>query len=282
LRKLGFNINSKKTTILDKKSENIEEYFPSTDDRITVIDNMWKSRSKKVIAKSIPILHEFLQEQIESKNTQGRPFRFCINRFKTLISSNLFDSKSVLASEIADTIIQEFSIQPVSTDQFCKLLMDIDLSSIHLQSIIDYICDKDKAIYGWQNYHLLLLLAYKKHHSNILIEHCKNKVTEDAYQPEVSACFIYLASVNHEHDVEEFIGIFEETWPYQHQRFFLIALQNSAIETLKPLFGKINYRLKGTVNRLKGNGKFKNSTVFLKDFNETLISELYDEISPYE
>lgn len=97
LRKLGLNINSKKTVILDKDSNNIEDFFPSLDDRITLIDNMWKSKSKKVIARSIPVLHEFLLEQIEKKDTQGRPFRFCVNRFKTLISCNLFDSKSIFS-----------------------------------------------------------------------------------------------------------------------------------------------------------------------------------------
>jgi hypothetical protein len=53
LRKLGFNINSKKTIILDKnsKDKDIGDFFPSIDDRIAVIDSMWRSRSKKTIAR---------------------------------------------------------------------------------------------------------------------------------------------------------------------------------------------------------------------------------------
>lgn len=190
-----------------------------------------------------------------------------------------------LASEIADTIINELKNQPVSTDQFCKLLMDLDLSETHLKSIAEFICDTDKAIYGWQNYHLLFLLSYKKYNSHILIEHCKNKIIEDIHQSEIPASFIYLASVNHEHDVEKFISQFEATWSYQHQRFFLIALQNANPKTtLKPLHGKINYRLIGTVKRIKEKPEFKDSTVFFKDFNKnkTSISDIYDEISPYE
>jgi hypothetical protein len=282
LRKLGLNINSKKTVILDKKSDNIQEFFPSSDDTMTLIDTMWRSKSKKVIARSIPILFEFLQKQVEAGETQSRPFRYCINRFKTLISSNLFDSKSILANEIASALIGELDRQPVSTDQFCKLLMDLDLSEEQNQSIGNFIVNKDVAIHGWQNYHLILLMAYKKFNTPNLVEHCKALVRHSVESPEVPACFIYLASIGLESEVEEFIEDFKETWPYQHQRYFLIALQNTPREKLNPMFGKVGYRLRGTVDRLQGNKSFKGETVYLRDFNTTLIDEIYDEISPYE
>ena len=282
LRKLGLNINSKKTVILDKDSKDIGDYFPSTDDTMTLIDSMWRSRSKKIIAKSIPILYDFLKEQIDKGETQGRPFRYCINRFKTLISSNLFASKSVLAQDIADSLINELENQPVSTDQFCKLLKDLDLSDGHLKRIADYLIDEMVAIHCWQNYQILLLLAHKKYDYKSAIDYCKKLISTNIERAEVPACFIYLASIGKENEVEEFIKLFEETWPYQHQRYFLIALQNTSISKLKPLFGKVGYRLKGTVTRLKSNKNFKDKTVYLKDFNQTLITDIYDEISPYE
>ncbi|HFD32378.1 MAG TPA: RNA-directed DNA polymerase [Gammaproteobacteria bacterium] len=282
LRKLGLNINSKKTIILDKDSEDIGEYFPSTDDTMTLIDSMWRSRSKKIIAKSIPILYEFLKEQIEKGETQGRPFRYCINRFKTLISSNLFASKSILAQDIADSLINEFESQPVSTDQFCKLLKDIDLTDDHLKRIADYLVDEMVAIHCWQNYQILLLLAHKGYDYQPLIDHCKKLISTSIERAEVPACFIYLASIGKENEVEAFIKLFEETWSYQHQRYFLIALQNTPVARLKPLFGKVGYRLKGTVDRLRSNKNFKGETVYLRDFNQTLITDIYDEVSPYE
>lgn len=282
IRKLGLNINSKKTVILDKNSDNILEFFPSSDDTMTLIDTMWRSKSRKVIARSIPILFKFLQKQIDEGETQSRPFRYCINRFKTLISSNLFDSKSILACEIADTLIQEFGRQPVSADQFCKLLMDLDLSDAQNESIVNFIVNKDVAIHGWQNYHLILLMAYKKYNAINLVAHCKNLVKHNVMGPEVPACFIYLASIGLESAVEDFIEDFKENWPYQHQRYFLIALQNTPKEKLAPMFGKVGYRLRGTVSRLQGNKSFKGDTVYLRDFNTTLIDEIYDELSPYE
>lgn len=282
LRKLGLNINSKKTIILDKKSENIQEFFPSKDDTMTLIDTMWRSKSKKVIARSIPVLFEFLQKQIDEGETQSRPFRYCINRFKTLISSNLFDSKSVLANNIADLLINELYKQPVSTDQFCKLLMDLDLKDEQNNAIVEYITNENIAIYGWQNYHLILLLAYKKFVSDKLISHCKSLIKQSVESPEVPACFIYLSSIGHEFEVENFINDFQESWPYQHQRFFLISLQNTSKQKMSPLINKIDFRISGTIHRLKSNKKFKNETIYLKEFNSTLIDEIYDEISPYE
>jgi len=282
LRKLGLNINSKKTVILDKDSDDIVDHFPSKDDTMTLIDTMWRSKSKKVIARSIPILYDFLQKQINEGETQSRPFRYCINRFKTLISSNLFDSKSILAGDIADSLIGELSSQPVSTDQFCKLLMDLELSSGQLESVAGFILNKDVAIHGWQNYHLLLLMAYKAYNSAKLVEHCKLLIQESVERAEVPACFIYLASIGLECEVEKFVENFKETWPYQHQRYFLIALQNTPVKRLKPMFGKVGYRLLGTVARLQENRAFKGEAVYIRDFNITLIDEIYDEISPYE
>ncbi|HDY7823327.1 TPA: RNA-directed DNA polymerase [Vibrio vulnificus] len=282
LRKLGLNINSKKTEILNYNSENINEYFPSNDETISLIDNMWCSKSKKVIARSIPVLIDFFSEQLSKGETQSRPFRYCINRIKTLISSDLFDTKSILASNVADKLIGELSTQPVSTDQFCRLLMDLNLSSKQCEDISKFIVNKDISIHGWQNYHLILLMAYKKYHCIDLISHCLSLITDEIDSPEVPACFIYLASIGLESEVEKFIPEFNEFWPYQHQRYFLIALQNTPSQKLKPMFGKVNYRLKGTVNRLKSSKKFKGKTVYLKSFNKTMISDIYDEISPYE
>ncbi len=282
LRKLGLNINSKKTVILNKDSENIEEFFPSSDDTMTLIDSMWRSKSKKVISRSIPVLFDFLKKQIDDEATQGRPFRYCINRFKTLITTNLFDSKSVLASEIADALIAELGRQAVSTDQFCKLLMDLDLSNAQLTKIANFIIDEKVAIHGWQNYHLIFLMAYKAYEHDSLINHCKKMIEQSSHNAEVPACFIYLAAIRKEEEVEAYIDSFEKAWPYQHQRYFLIALQNTPLAKLKPLFGKVNFRLKGTVARFQQNKHFKGETVYIKEFNTTVIDEIYDEISPYE
>jgi len=282
LRKIALNINSSKTIILDKKSDRFLEFFPSSDERMIQIDTMWKSKSKKVIARSIPVLLDFFNELLESGNTQSRSFRYCVNRIKTLISSNIFDTRSIFASEMADAIINEFYGQPVTTDQFCRLLIDLELSEVQKRTIADYVVDERKAIYGWQNYHILMLLAHHKYRSNRLISYCKKKLEGENQQPEIPGCLIYLASVVEESELEELINYFDDKWSYQHKRHFLIALQNVPSAKLKPLYGRFDFRLEGTVKRMKDNKKFKNQTVYIKDFNITTIEDIYDELSHYE
>ncbi len=284
LRALGLSINSKKTTILNSVStdNDIKAYFPSLDDRLPVIESMWRSRSKKVIARSAPILYQFFMEHLANGNTQSRTFRFCVSRLKTLIRSDVFSARSLLGPDVASVIIGELSAQPASTDQFCKLMMDVDMSDCQIDSVCNYIKDSNVAIYGWQNYHLLMLLAYKRYVSADLIIFCKDIIARDPFKPEVPACFIYLASIGHESDVEGFISQFKEEWPYQHQRFFLIALRNASNKILRPIFGRVGFRLIGTVDRLKTTKGLGNKAIFIKDYNKTAVSRIFDEISPYD
>jgi len=282
LRKKGMNINSKKTQILNSSSEDLSDFFPSIDDRLVAIDSMWQSKSKKIICKSIPILYDLLVDSLDQGETQSRPFRFSVNRLRTLISTNLFDSSSVLASKISGSLIDQLPVQPVSTDQFCKLLKDLNVSDFEMERVVQYLCDQDQAIYGWQNYHLLLLFSLKKYYSDDLIDYCVDKISNDLAASEVPACFIYLASIGKQDLVEKFIPEFKLEWPYQHQRFFLIALQNSTDETLAPLIERVSLRCKGTIRRLREHPKFKDETTYIRDFTVNTISDLYNEVTHYE
>jgi len=282
LRKLGMNINSKKTDILSSESsdEVLKSYFPGYDDRSLAIDNMWKSKNKKVIARSIPLLHELLTELVEKNETQSRQFRFCINRFKSLISANIFDSKSIVARELADTIIDHLEDQPASTDQFCKLLNGFDLENNDFSKIENFLLDRARSIFNWQNFHLWLFLAQKEYKTTALIKEALRVIKEDTFASEIPSCFIYLASVGESQEVELLIPQFNVEWPYQHQRFFLIALQNTSPATLQPLISKIHHNLRGTIKRLKSNKEV--SGLFVQDYENSSFEDIYDELSPYE
>ena len=109
-------------------------------------------------------------------------------------------------------------------DQFCKLLKDLELKEDQLKRIAEYLINKMVAIHCWQNYQILLLLAYKKYESQPVIDYCNELIDSNISRAEVPACFIYLAAIGKQNEVEKFIGSFDDTWPYQHQRYFLIAL----------------------------------------------------------
>ena len=63
IRPVGhFPINSSKTKILTNQctDQEISEFFPGTDDRSNSIDNMWRSRSRRVISRSVKYISEII------------------------------------------------------------------------------------------------------------------------------------------------------------------------------------------------------------------------------
>ena len=81
MRSVGMNINSAKSMILTSETSptDINAFFPTSDDRTQTIDNMWKSRSRRVIARSAKYIYQLLRESIDAKQTQSRQFRFAVN-----------------------------------------------------------------------------------------------------------------------------------------------------------------------------------------------------------
>src|SRR5690606_37498641 len=55
LRTVGLNINANKTEILapDASNEKVSEYFPSQDSSTIAINQMWQSRSRRIVTKSV-------------------------------------------------------------------------------------------------------------------------------------------------------------------------------------------------------------------------------------
>lgn len=282
LRKLGLNINSKKTVILDALSSTEEKLkvFPEYNELTSAVDSMWRSRSKKTITRSIPYLTELLIQEVESQNTQSRTFRFCINRFKSLIATGMFDLKSIFANKIADALISNLEHQPVSTDQFCKLLANLELNPTQLNNIENFMLDASKSIYEWQNYHLWILLAKLSYESEQLTIKAVSTIKNRINSAEVPACFIYLASLNKMEELEHFIPEYSKEWPYQHKRFYLIATQTLGAGKLSPLRAKIDYRIKDTTKRLQGDVKLKNKYLTFEHHSE--YSDIYDELNPYD
>ncbi|WP_343549292.1 RNA-directed DNA polymerase [Ralstonia sp.] len=282
LRTVGMNVNSAKTDILSKETDakRLSEFFPAYDDRSMAIDNMWKSRSGRVIARSVPLIYEMLRGLIESRETQSRQFRFAVNRFKMLLEAGLFDSDSELAASLVNTIIESLEIQAVSTDQFCRLLAALQISEEQLRRIEGFLNDPLRAIHPWQNYHLWLLLARKCWKSEQLTSLALQKLKANLLTPEASAIFIYMKSVGAEDCLSGFIEEFSEDWPYQHQRYFLLATKDFSTDSVKPLIEKLGVRIRGTVKRASSH--LPENGVLVGIPEATSVLSIYDHITPYD
>ncbi|WP_192564761.1 RNA-directed DNA polymerase [Pseudomonas gozinkensis] len=281
LRTVGMNINSGKTKILTHESstEDIDESFPSTDDRSLTIDSMWRSRSRRVIARSAKYIHQLICECINQKQSQSRQFRFAVNRLIQLTEANLFDIQTDLSTELKALIINTFEDHAASTDQYCRILWTLKPTSDELSKIAVYLQDHDRSIYSWQNFHLWILLAKAKFKSDSLIEFAKNKLSSDVLQSECSAIFIYLRCTDETVHLQPLIQKFSIDWPFYHKRNFMLAVSDFSRDELAPLLPLLDTKLLWTGIRAKP--YFENG-IPLIDREPASALSIYEEISPYE
>ena len=281
LRTVGMNINSGKTKILsnDSSTDDINEHFPTSDDRSLTIDSMWRSRSRRVIARSAKYIHQLLRECIEQRQSQSRQFRFSINRLIQLIEANLFDIQTDLAVDLKSLLIETLEEHSASTDQYCRVIWALAPSSQDLEKISLYLQDLDRSIYSWQNFHLWLLLAKAKHKNNETLDAAIRKIHSDVLQPECSAIFIYLRCVDETEHLKPLIKNFSDSWPYYHQRNFLLATSEFTKEEIAPVIPLLDTKLKWTASRAKP--YFENGIPLVERTPISALS-IYEEISPYE
>lgn len=281
LRTVGMNINSSKTKILTAESpiSDINEFFPGSDDRSVAIDSMWRSKSRRVIMRSTKYIFQLLQECIDSKQTQSRQFRFAVNRLIRLVDAGVFDVRSEMAVQLKSLLIESLEDHAVSTDQYCRLLSILELSQAELERIEKFLCDHERAIHSWQNYHLWLILARLKYKTVTLVALAKQRIQVDVLRSEIAATFIYLRCVDEVGFLEGMAVDFRSAWPYYHQRYYLLATSDSDRELLKPLVAHLGPKLRGTVSRAKSHFV---ANLPLVERERTPMPKMYDELSPYD
>ena len=166
-----------------------------------------------------------------------------------------------------------------STDQYCRLLCVLDLSETELERLGQFLCDHERAIHSWQNYHLWLVLARLKYKNTAIVNLAANRIKLDVARPEVAAIFIYLRCVNEVALLEAVVNDFHSSWPYYHQRNYLLATSDFDRELLKPILGHLGPKLRGTAQRAKSHfsGNFP-----LVERERMSILRIYDDLSPYD
>lgn len=281
LRSVGMNINSSKTKILtsDSSQADIDEFFPGSDDRSVAIDNMWRSRSRRVIIRSTKYVFQMLSNCIESRQTQSRQFRFAVNRLIRLIEAGIFDVQDAMSSQLKSLLIDSLEEHAASTDQCCRLLISLAPNGEELARVEEYLCDNELAIHSWQNFHLWMVFARLGYKSQGLIELAVQRIGEDVLRSEVPSIFIYLRCVGESALLQGVVGDFKRTWPYYHQRNYLLAISDLDREVVKPLVPEIGPKLRGTMDRAKSH--FVNN-IPLVEREPTPILRLYEELNPYD
>lgn len=280
LRTVGMNINGAKTALLTSSSANVGEFFPGRDDdRISAIDNMWRSRSRRVISRSVPVLEAMLSEVLQNKASQSRQFRFLVNRIRKLVDADIFGGRSLLSDEFFDLLVDALDTQAASTDQFCSLFRSAPDGHAVFERIERRLLSDAPPVYVWQASHLWLLLAEVGHRSEQLIEEAYRQAMANIYSAHVGALFIYMGRFEAHEKLVSFIDLFPQDLGYQSKRCFLIACKAIDPAVLKSLVGMLDIRVRGTIARLMSNPKTRDRFIIRPE--AAVDDDLYDEISPY-
>lgn len=281
LRSVGLNINANKTEILapDVSNDKVAEYFPSQDSLTIAINQMWQSRSRRIVTKSVTYIFEILNRCIENGDSQTRTFRFAVNRVAKIVDSGLFDIGDALSVNLLDTLSRSLSEHAVTTDQYCRLIATLDRDGRCLPALEAFLLAEDGAIHDWQNYNIWMLLAVRRHRSDQLVELAGRKLREDLKSGEAAAILIWLRCIDEKALIERCVQEFA-TLPYQNARYLLIASSMLEEVAQRPLYGQVPVGLKGTGQRAE---RYFNADGLPFAVREpTDLLNLVDEVSAYD
>jgi hypothetical protein len=281
LRTVGLNINASKTEILapDVSNEKVAEYFPSQDSSTIAINQMWQSRSRRIITRSVTYIFDILSRCIAEGDSQTRTFRFAVNRVAKIVDSGLFDVGDALSINLLDTLSRTLSEHVVSTDQYCRLIATLDRDGRCLPSLEEFLLAEDGAIHDWQNYNIWMLLAMRQHKTADLVALADRKLRENMKSGEAAAILIWLRCVDERGLIEKCLQEFS-TLPYQNARYLLIASSVLNESALQPLYGHVPISLKGTGRRAKRHCNGDGLPFAVRESTDLL--SLVDEVSGYD
>lgn len=281
LRTVGLNINASKTKILapDTPRPTLAEDFPSQDSTTTAINQMWQSRSRRIVTRSVTYIFNILTECIEAGDTQTRSFRFAVNRVAQIVESGLFDVGEALSTSLLDILSASLSDHPVTTDQYCRLISILDRDGRCLPALESFLLAEGGAIHDWQNYNIWLLLAVRKYRSDNLVALADRKLQKDMKTGEAAAILIWLRCVEEKELIERCIENFANL-PFQNARYLLISSSILNDDMLRPLYGKVPTGLKATRSRAERYNN-ENGLPFAVREQPDLLN-LVDEISEYD
>ena len=281
VRTVGLNINANKTEILAPgvTNEKVADHFPSQDSSTIAINQMWQSRSRRIVTRSVGYIFEILRQCIASGDSQTRRFRFAVNRVAQIVDSGLFDVGDALSIDLLDSLSRSLSEHAVSTDQYCRLIATLDREGRCLPALETFLLTEDGAIHDWQNYNIWMLLATRQYRSDPLVSLADRKLRKDMQSGEAAAILIWLRCVDEKALIETCIQEFD-TLPYQNARYLLIAASVLEESALRPLYGHVPVSLQGTGRRADRHCNEDGLPFAVRERTDLL--NLVDEVSGYD
>lgn len=242
LRPLGQVVNGGKTRFVRSDDINgLKECLDAPSVEMKRIDSAWATKALGPISRSFVPLKNLMLQVLKEEKYHSREFRFCISRLETLGRCSEFKVPPAYFAEITPLIISGLDKAPVATDQICRYLRAIDLSSSNYEEIEAHLLDEEKGIYNWKTYRLWMLLTQKEYVNPALLVRARTVVTQRGDDPTRAGATLYLGAFGttedreciavHFHQLRSFLGQRNAVLAVQELHFRPSAQKNVSIDT---------------------------------------------------
>jgi hypothetical protein len=227
LRNIGLYLNSKKTIITPATDEvRLKDCLNDISTELNQLDELWRTRSHSAITRALPRLRELTLKLIKEGKTDAREFRFCIHRLKSLALSSDFYVTPEFFRELTTAIIGCIEQFPASADKVAEYLIAVETTTSDLDRIADFLHNKNRCLYNWQNYWLWMTLMSKQYVNFALAAIAESLLSEPDDTPHRAGATLYLGAVGSDAAHEHIARNFRAVKSFLGQQNALIALQS--------------------------------------------------------
>jgi len=224
LRKHGLAVNAKKTSLTSASDQvAIGKCLQQGSPTVIYLDSVWKTNKPALILEKIQELRTYTLQLLDIGDFDSKEFRFCIKRLFNLRMCDVFQVPDKFFDDLTPKIVEGLTRSPAATDQISKYLRAAPLGANHLQSIADYLLDKAKAIYGWQNYQIWSVLAAKEYANGQLLE-AATLALEGPDNASRAGATLYLGALGDVGAREDIAKHFHSLTSFLGQRIAIIAV----------------------------------------------------------
>ena len=280
LRKIGLNVNSGKTEIVEPGTPRHSELLNTGDRDLEQIDNMWRSRSLPVIRRSFEPLRSLSLRLIAENRMDERAFRFCVKRFENLALCKEIDMPENYFEPMVQAAIKELDAHPCTTDQLVRFLKAAPTSEHDIERVAHLLRDEERAIYDWQNYLLWQLLVYKGHNDPDLIDVARTRSAMSSLQADRAGAILFLGATGAPADRQAMARQFVDCDHHLLQRNALIAIHELGFQdgVKQYVVPHVLPCLRGTYRRI--HERFHGC--YHRPLPPVSYLDIYDEVTSYD
>jgi hypothetical protein len=229
LRDVGLALNAKKTDIFEATAtDQIDKYLNDVSSEVQHLDILWNTRNREVILRTAAKVKDLTIRLIKASKTESRDFRFCILRLEDLALCDELFVPEEFYKDITPAILRGLIDVPSSTDYFARYLLAVPVSPADLELVSDYVMDKRRAIYSWQNYRLWCLLAQKRFMQTNLLRRAITVIGKEDDNPTRGGASIYAGSLGGVSERQIVAQRFQSLTSFIGQRSALLATHELA------------------------------------------------------